>query len=79
LRFDGPVRGLDWVDGLAQFNIGPFEITGFYQYTVDAPTEHANPNNSACLSFIVGPYQCSPGLQKKGGKPDLLLMRQILD
>ena len=63
----------------AQFNVGPFEITGFYQYTVDVPTEHANPNNSACLSFIVGPFQCSPGLQKKGGKPDLLLMRQLVD
>jgi hypothetical protein len=63
----------------AQFNVGPFEITGFYQFTVDTPTEHANPNNSACLSFIVGPFQCSPGLQKKGGKPNLLLMRQLLD
>jgi len=63
----------------AQFNVGPFEITGFYQFTVDTPTEHANPNNSSCLSFIVGAFQCSPGLQKKGGKPDLLLMRQLLD
>jgi len=61
------------------YTVGPFEITGFYQFTVDTPTEHANPNNSACLSFIVGPFKCSPGLQKKGGKPDLLLMRQLLD
>ena len=63
----------------SQYTIGPFEITGFYQYTVDVPTEHANPNNSACLSFIVGPFKCSPGLQKKRGKPDFLLMRQLLD
>jgi hypothetical protein len=63
----------------AQFTIGPFEITGFYQFTVDTPTEHANPNNFACLSFITGPFKCSPGLQRKGGKPDLLLMRQLLD
>src|SRR3989339_690896 len=62
-----------------QQTIGPFEITGFYQYTINPATEHANPNNFACLSFIVGPYNCSPGLQKKSGKPDFLLMRQFLD
>ncbi|MBI4528587.1 MAG: hypothetical protein HY695_32735, partial [Deltaproteobacteria bacterium] len=62
-----------------QYTIGPFEVTGFYQYTVDVPTEHKNPNNFSCLSFIVGPYTCSPGLQKKGGKPDFLLMRQLID
>ena len=69
------IRSTAW----GQFNVGPFEITGFYQYTVDTPTEHANPNNFACLSFIVGPFKCSPGLQKRGGKPDFLLMRQLLD
>jgi hypothetical protein len=63
----------------AQYTIGNFEITGFYQYTLDIPVEHANPNNTACLSFIVGPYKCSPGLQKKAGKPNFLLMRQLLD
>ena len=63
----------------SQTQIGPFEITGFYQYTINPATEHANPNNFTCLSFIVGPFRCSPGLQKKGGKPDFLLMRQLLD
>ena len=68
-----------WAQKAENYTIGPFEITGFYQFTVDTPTEHANPNNFACLSFNVGPFKCSPGLQKKGGKPDLLLMRQLLD
>src|SRR5437870_2749235 len=63
----------------SQYTIGPFEITGFYQYTVNTPTKHANPNNFACFSFIVGLFKCSPGLQKKRGKPDFLLMRQLLD
>ena len=57
-----------------QYRIGDFEITGFYQYTINPATEHANPNNFACL---LGP--CYPGLQKKSGKPDFLLMRQLLD
>ena len=69
------IRSTAW----GQFKVGPFEITGFYQYMVNTPTEHANPNNFECLSIIVGQYKCSPGLQKKGGKPDLLLMRQLLD
>jgi len=60
-----------------QYRIGDFEITGFYQYTIAAPTEHANPNNFACVPGLIG--FCSPGLQKRGGKPDLLLMRQLLD
>lgn len=65
--------------------LGPFEITGFYQYTINPATEHANRNNFRCLSFIAGPggtpaqFNCPPGLQKKGGKPDFLLMRQLLD
>ena len=68
-----------------QTQIGPFEITGFYQYTINPATEHANPNNSTCFSFIAGPgftpapYSCPKALLKKGGKPDFLLMRQLLD
>ena len=64
------IRSTAW----GQQTIGPFEITGFYQYTINPATEHANPNNFACL---LGP--CYPGLQKKSGKPDFLLMRQLLD
>jgi len=56
------------------YRVGPFEITGFYQFTIDSATEQANPNNVACLA---GP--CYPGLQRKSGKPDFLLMRQLLD
>jgi hypothetical protein len=62
-----------------QNTIGDFEITGYYQYTINPSTGHANPNNSTCLSFIIGSYSCSPGLQNKRGKPDFLLMRQFLD
>jgi hypothetical protein len=58
----------------SQTTIGPFEITGFYQYTINPATEGANPNNFACL---VG--TCRPGLQQRAGKPDFLLMRQLLD
>ncbi len=64
------IRSTAW----GQQTIGPFEITGFYQYTINPATEHSNPNNFACL---LGP--CFPGLQKKSGKPDFLLMRQLLD
>src|SRR3989338_8431147 len=64
------IRSTAW----GQQTIGPFEITGFYQYAINPATEHANPNNFACL---LGP--CYPGLQKKSGKPDFLLMRQLLD
>ena len=69
----------------AQTTIGPFEITGYYQYTINPATEHANRNNFTCLSFIAGPggtparLSCPPGLQRKAGKPDFLLMRQMLD
>jgi len=62
-----------------QVRVGPFEITGFYQYTINPATGHENPNNTSCLSFIIGPFSCPPGLQKKAGKPDFLLMRQFLD
>ena len=58
----------------SQFTVGPFEVTGYYQYTINPSTGHSNPNNFACA---FGP--CSPGLQKKGGAPDFLLMRQMLD
>ena len=68
-----------WAQKAQNYTIGPFEITGFYQFTVDTPTEHANPNNNSCLSFIIGPFKCTPGLQKEGGKPDLLLLRHLLD
>ena len=57
-----------------QSRVGPFEITGAYQFTINPSSGHPNPNNFACL---LGP--CSPGLQKKGGAPDFLLMRQFLD
>jgi len=63
----------------AQYTIGPFEITGFYQYTANVPVENSNPNNFACLSFIIGEFKCTPGLQKKAGAPNFLLMRQLLD
>lgn len=63
----------------AQYTIGPFEITGFYQYTADVPVDRSNPNNSSCLSFVIGPYHCPRTLQKEGGKPNFLLMRQLLD
>lgn len=72
-------QSVAWAQKAENFTIGPFEITGFYQFYVDTPTEHHNPNNTSCLSFIIGPFQCSPGLQKEGGKPNLLLMRQLLD
>ncbi len=49
----------------AQTQVGPFEITGFYQYIINPATGHANPNNA--------------GLLKREGKPDFLLMRQFLD
>lgn len=62
-----------------QYTIGPFEITGFYQYTINPATEHSNKNNFTCLSVNVGPVSCPPGLQRKSGKPDFLLMRQFLD
>jgi hypothetical protein len=58
----------------SQFTVGPFEVTGYYQYTINPSTGHANPNNFACAFG-----RCSPGLQNKGGAPDFLLMRQLLD
>src|SRR5713226_326018 len=70
ILFAMAIRSTAW----GQYRIGDFEITGFYQYTINPATEHANPNNFACL---LGP--CYPGLQKKSGKPDFLLMRQLLD
>jgi hypothetical protein len=63
-----------WAQQAQNYTIGPFEITGFYQYTIYPATEQANQNNFACLS---GP--CQPGLQQRRGKPDFLLMRQLLD
>jgi hypothetical protein len=68
-----------WSTAWGQYRIGDFEITGFYQYTINPATERANRNNFTCLSFIVGTVDCRPGLQKKDGKPDFLLMRQLLD
>ncbi len=62
----------------AQTRIGPFEITGFYQYTINPATGHGNPNNFTCVGGA-GTFNCSPGLLRKGGKPDFLLMRQFLD
>src|SRR5258706_1799683 len=63
----------------AQYTVGPFQITGFYQFTADVPVDRSNPNNSSCLSFVVGFYHCPSTLQKTGGKPNFLLMRQLLD
>lgn len=63
----------------AQYRVGPFEITGFYQFTSDVPVDSSNPNNSTCLSFVVGQYHCPSTLQKRGGKPNFLLLRQLLD
>ena len=37
------------IDGLGSVQVGPFEITGFYQYTWRRRTEHANPNNLNAL------------------------------
>jgi hypothetical protein len=56
-----------------QTRIGNFEITGFYQYTINPATEHANRNNFRCLSFIAGPggtpaqFNCPPGADASGG------------
>lgn len=49
----------------AQTRVGPFEVTGFYQYLINPATGHANPNNA--------------GMLKREGKPDFLLMRQLVD
>jgi hypothetical protein len=57
-----------------QYRIGDFEITGYYQFTVNPNTDSTNPNNTTCLT---GP--CSPGLYNRGGKPNFHLMRQFLD
>jgi len=75
ILFAVAIRSTAW----GQYRIGDFEITGFYQYTINPATEHANRNNFACFSFIVGPCSSPPGLQHKAGKPNFLLMRQILD
>ena len=63
----GLVVGLLWFHGelLAQTKVGPFEVTGFYRYTVNPATGKANPNNV--------------GLMKNAGKPYLNLMSQSLD
>ena len=70
ILFAMAIRSTAW----SQTQVGPFEITGYYQYTIDPSTGHVNPNNTTCL---LGP--CSPGLQRRGGKPDFLLMRHFLD
>src|SRR5258706_10452428 len=64
------IRSSAW----GQVNIGPFEITGYYQYTINPATGHVNPNNTTCL---LG--NCTPGLQQRGGKPHFFLMRQFFD
>jgi Protein of unknown function (DUF1302) len=63
-----------WAQEAQNFRIGPFEITGFYQYTIYPAAEVANPNNFACLSGT-----CKPGLQQRAGRPNFILMRQLLD
>ena len=47
----------------SQIIAGPFEISGFYQFTTAASLEYANPNNAG-------------GWLKEEGRPNLLLMRQ---
>ncbi len=49
----------------AQTQIGPFEITGYYQFTANPATGHTNPNNY--------------GLLDPPGVPNFLLLRQLLD
>jgi hypothetical protein len=49
----------------AQSQIGPFEITGYYQFIANPSTGHVNPNNF--------------GLLDRPGAPNFLLLRQLLD
>jgi hypothetical protein len=50
---------------VAQTRIGPFEITGYYQFSANPSTGHVNPNNF--------------GLLDRPGAPNFLLLRQLLD
>lgn len=49
----------------AQTQLGPFEITGYYQFMANPATGHGNPSNF--------------GLVKHQGAPNFLLIRQLLD
>jgi hypothetical protein len=49
----------------AQTQLGPFEITGFYQFSANPSSGHINPNNF--------------GLLESPGAPNFLLLRQFLD
>jgi hypothetical protein len=49
----------------AQTQIGPFEITGYYQFSANPPSGHINPNNF--------------GLLDRPGARNFLLLRQLLD
>ena len=49
----------------AQTQLGPFEITGYYQFAINPSTGHPNPNNF--------------GLQERPGAPNFHLLRQLLD
>jgi len=49
----------------AQTEIGPFEITGYYQFSANPSSGHINPNNV--------------GLLDGSGAPNFLLLRQLLD
>jgi hypothetical protein len=52
-------------DAAAQTQIGPFEITGYYQFSANPSSGHINPNNF--------------GLLEPPGAPNFLLLRQLLD
>jgi hypothetical protein len=49
----------------AQTQVGPFEITGYYQLSANPSSGHINPNNF--------------GLLDRPGAPNFLLLRQLLD
>jgi hypothetical protein len=56
-----------WVPSFlsAQTQLGPFEITGYYQFLANPSDGHRNPNNF--------------GLLEREGSPNFLLLRQLLD
>lgn len=50
---------------LAQYSLGPVQVTGFYRDTLYLGTDHKNPNN---LNLV-----------RNGRKPDILLGQQFID
>ena len=58
----------------AQTRLGSFEITGLYRFTANLSTGTANPNNT-----VVDPAYNPVNLLTRPGKPDLLLLQQVLN